>query len=112
MAYISYINLWESECDNIVSKKDKLQDLKFNQLKLEVNDTYKKNEKLSKNFETIRTEGVINKFHLEDRLLKVNSHLSKLEKKINEFNLQYNKQPVEEILIQRAAKTTIQILYD
>ena len=38
--------------------------------------------------------------------------MSKLEKDFNEFKLQYNKQSVEEILIQRAVKTTIQILYD
>ena len=45
MAYISYDELWESEIDNIVSKKKKLQDLNINQLKLEVHDTYRKNEK-------------------------------------------------------------------
>ena len=45
MAYISYNNLWESEFDGIVSKRDKLQDLNINQLKLEVHDTYKKDEK-------------------------------------------------------------------
>ena len=44
--------------------------------------------------------------------MKIDSHLSKLEKDYNEFKLQYNKQSVEEILIQRAVKTTIQILYD
>ena len=45
MAYISYNKLWESEFDGIVSKRGKLQDLKINQLKLEVHDTYKKDEK-------------------------------------------------------------------
>ena len=45
MAYISYNKLWESDFDGIVSKKDKLQDLNINQLKLEVHDTYKKDEK-------------------------------------------------------------------
>ena len=45
-------------------------------------------------------------------MLKINSHLSKLENDYNEFKLQYNKQTVEDILIQRAVKTTIQILYD
>ena len=32
MAYISYNKLWESEFDDIVSKRDKLQDLNINQL--------------------------------------------------------------------------------
>ena len=45
MAYISYNKLWENEFDGIVSKRDKLQDLNINQLKLEVHDTYKKDEK-------------------------------------------------------------------
>ena len=44
--------------------------------------------------------------------MKIDGQLSKLEKDYNEFKLQYNIQSVEEILIQRAVKTTIQILYD
>ena len=35
-----------------------------------------------------------------------------MEKDFNEFKLQYTKQNIEEILIQRAVKTTIQVLYD
>ena len=112
MAYISYNKLWESEFDGIVSKRDKLQDLNINQLKLEVHDTYKKGEKLTTNFEAVDNSDVINKAYLDEKLLKINGHLSKLEKDFNEFKLQYNKQNVEEILIQRAVKTTIQILYD
>ena len=45
-------------------------------------------------------------------MLKTSGHLSKLEKDFNEFKKQYNKQSVEEILIQRAVKTSIQKLYD
>ena len=52
------------------------------------------------------------KCYLDDKLLKINGHLSKLEKDYNEFQLQYNKQNVEVILIRRAVKTTIQLLYD
>ena len=44
--------------------------------------------------------------------MKIDGHLSKLEKVYNEPKLQYNKQNVEGILVQRAVKTTIQILYD
>ena len=112
MAYISYNKLWESEFDNIVSKRDKLQDLNINNLKLEVHDTYKKDEKISTNFEPNDNTDVINKGYLDSKLLKIDGHLSKLEKDFNEFKLQYNKQNVEEILVQRAVKTTIQILYD
>ena len=112
MAYLSYNKLWESEFDGIVSKRDKLQDANISQLKLEVHDTYKKGEKITTNFEPIDNSDVINKVYLDEKLLKINGHLSKLEKDFNEFKLQYNKQKVEDILIQRAVKTTIQILYD
>ena len=112
MAYISYNKLWESEFDGIVSKRDKLQDLNINNLKLEVHDAYKKDEKLKTNFDPIDNADVINKGYLDEKLLKINGHLSKLEKDFNEFKKQYNKQSVEEILVQRAVKTSIQILYD
>ena len=111
MAYISYNKLWESQFDGIVSKRHELQDLNINQLKLEVHDTYKKDEKITTNFEPTDNSDVINKGYLDEKLLKINGHLSKLEKDYNEFKLQYNKQTVEDILIQRAVKTTIQIKY-
>ena len=112
MAYISYNKLWESEFDGIVSKRDKLQDSNISQLKLEVHDTYKKNEKLTTNFEPVDNEDVINKGYLDSKFLKIDGHLSKLEKDYNEFKKQHNKQSLEEILVQKAVKTTVQILYD
>ena len=112
MAYISYNKVWESEFDGIVSTRDKLQDLNINNLKLEVLDTFKKDEKLTTNFKPVDDSDVINKAYLDSKLIKIDGHLSKVEKDYNEFILQYNKQNVEDILIQRAVKTTIQILYD
>ena len=112
MAYISYNKLWESEFDGIVSKRDKLQDANISQLKLEVHDTYKKDEKITTNFEPTDNSDVINKGYLDEKLLSINGHISKLEKDYNEFKLQYDKQAVLDVLIQRAVKTTIQILYD
>ena len=112
MAYISYNKLWEWEFDGIVSKRDKLQDVNFNQLKLEVHDIYKKDEKLTTNIEPVDNEDVINKGYLDSKIMKIDGNLSKLEKDCNEFKLQYNKQKIEDILIQRAVKTTTQILYD
>ena len=56
MAYISFNKLWESEFDGIVSKRDKLQDLNINQLKLEVHDTYKKDEKLQQTLNLLITQ--------------------------------------------------------
>ena len=106
MAYISYKTSCESEIDNIVSKRDKLQDKNINQLKLEVHDTYKKDEKITTNFEPTDNTDVINKAYLD---LDINGHLSIFKKDYNEFKLRYNKQSIKEILIQRAVKTTIQI---
>ena len=67
---------------------------------------------MTTNFEPVDDLDVINKGYLDSNLLKIDSHISKLEKDYNEFKLQDNKQSVEEILIQRAVKTTIQILCD
>ena len=47
-----------------------------------------------------------------ENLKKIEDHISYIENHRNEFKLQYNKQSVEEILIQRVVKTTIQTLYD
>ena len=41
--------MWESEFDNIVFEKDRVQDINFNQLKLEVHDTYKKDDRITTN---------------------------------------------------------------
>ena len=61
MAYISYNKMWESDFDGIVSRRDKLHNLNINQLKLELHDTYKKDRKLTTNFEPVNDEDVINK---------------------------------------------------
>ena len=76
MAYISYNNLWESEFDGIVSKRDKLQDLNINQLKLGVHDTYEKDEKITTKFEPVNDEDVINKAYLDEKLKKIDGHIS------------------------------------
>ena len=100
MAYISYNKLWESEFDGIVSKRDKLQDLNSIQLKLEVHDTFKKDEKMTTDFEAVDDKDVINKAYLDKKLRKIDGHTSYIEKNYNKFKLQYNKQNVEDILIQ------------
>ena len=83
--------MWKSEFGNIVSKRDKLSDLKINQLKLEVQNTYEENEKISSNFQSTDDIYVINKAYLDEKLLGLNGHLSLSESYYNEFNLQYNK---------------------
>ena len=53
MAYTSYNNLWESEIADKLSRKNKVQDMNINQLKLEVQDTFKKDGNLTTNFEAL-----------------------------------------------------------
>ena len=93
-------------------KKDEVQDVNTNQLKLEVHDTYKKDFEKITSFKSTDDSDVMNKAYLDKKPTKRNGHLSLLEKDCNEFKLQYNKQSIEEILIQKAVKVTIQILYD
>ena len=71
-----------------------------------------KDEKITTNFKPTNDGDVVNKSYPDEKLMKKDGHLSKLEKDLNEFKLQYNKQAVEDVLIQRAVKTTIQILFD
>ena len=64
------------------------------------------------NFEAVDDKDVINKAYLDEKLKKIEGQICYTEKDYNEFNLQYNKQPVEDILIEKALKTTIQLFYD
>ena len=48
MAHISYDKLWENEFDKIVSRKGKFQDMNIIQSKLELHDTFKKDERNNK----------------------------------------------------------------
>ena len=72
----------------------------------------KKDEKITTNFEPSDNTDVINKAYLDEKSLKINGHLSLSEKYYNEFKWQCNKQCVEDVLIQRAVQTTIQLLFD
>ena len=83
-----------------------------NQLKLEVHDIYKKDEKLTTSFKAVKDTDIVSQAYLDEKVIKIPSHLSFLEKDYNEVILPYNKQSVEEILVQRVVKTTIQMLYD
>ena len=83
-----------------------------NPIKLEVLDTYIKREKNTTNFKPTDNFVVMNKNYLDEKLKKIDDHISYIENDYNKFKLQYNKQSVEEISMQRVVKTTIQILYD
>ena len=60
--------------------------MNINQLKLEVHDTFKKDEKLTTNFEAVDDEDVIYKSLLNENLLKINGQISFLEKVTTSFN--------------------------
>ena len=96
----------------MVSKKDKVTDMNNIQLKLKVRDTYGKDRKLTTNIKPTDDSKVINKSYMDEKLSKIDGHLSLLEKDYNDFKLQCNKESEEEILIQRAMKTTIQKMYE
>ena len=61
MAYVSYNSLWRSEFYNNVSAKERVQDINLFQLKLKVNDTFKKDQKITTIFEAATDEDVMNK---------------------------------------------------
>ena len=63
-------------------------------------------------FEPTDGSDVINKAYLDDKLKKIDGNTSYTENDYKQFILQYNKESVEEVLVQRAVKTTIQILFD
>ena len=74
MVHISYNKLWEPEFHRVVSKRDKLQDLNNNQLKLEAPDSFQKDEKTKLNFEAVDNEDVINKDYLDEKI-KINMEI-------------------------------------
>ena len=77
---MSYNKHWENEFDIIVSERDKLQDLNINHLKLKEHDTFEEYEKITTNFEPSINEDAINKAQLDEKLFKINGHLTFLEK--------------------------------
>ena len=83
---MSYNNIWENEFDNIVSSKDRVQDIPISQLKLKVNDVFKKDEKITTNFEPSDDKYVINKAYLDTKLSKIEGHLSLVERNYSELN--------------------------
>ena len=63
-------------------------------------------------FTAVIEEDFINKDCLDENLSQIDGHLSFLGKSFNQYKILTNKQSIEEILIQRAVRPAIQILYD
>ena len=69
-------------------------------------------KKKTTNFQPVNDGDVMNKNYFDEKLSKTEGHKSFIENDYNEFKLRNKKQSVEEVLNQKAAKTTIQKLYD
>ena len=83
MAYIYYIKMWESEFDNIYFEKDKVEDMNFNQLKLEVQDTYQKVEKLTLCFQP--TDDTDNQSSSRWKIVKNKRSLNFIRKRLQQI---------------------------
>ena len=113
MAPISYDYLWRSELHNSVSAKDKFQDMNLNQLEVEGNDIFKKDEKITTSFEPSNDENVLNRTYLDTKLSNIGCHILFIQKSYNEFAyLERSNKQSGEFLIESAVKSTLQILYD
>ena len=97
MACISYNNVWRREFYKKVSATDKEQVKILNQLKIKVNDAFKKDEKISTIFESSDDSDVINRAQPDTNLSKREGQVSFIEKDYNEFKLLGNTQSVKEV---------------
>ena len=86
MACLSYDKLWGTEFYYKISAKDRVQDINPNQLKLKVNDNYKKDEKLLTIFEPSIDQDVINEAYLDTNISKIQGHCSYVQKIIMNSN--------------------------
>ena len=74
--------------------------------KLKVNKTYENDETITKSFETSDVLDERNKTYIGEKLIEVFGHMSLVEHNYHEVYLSNKKHSVEEILIERAVKTT------
>ena len=65
-----------------------MQNLNINQLKIEVHDKYKKDEKIRTNLKAVKDDDVVIKAYLDGKLSKIDGHLSLFKKDYND--LYYN----------------------
>ena len=119
MAYVSYEDSWRSEIHNNASAKDRMQNIKFNEIRinLKMNDTSKKNKK-----RTTKLEPFDDTKCIEDRKIYPKQRFKKTQKKSKLLGNKNAKHPlglertikqfVEEVLFEKTVKWTIQTLYD
>ena len=59
-----------------MSAKDRVQDINFNQIKIKVNDTCMKDEKIATKYKPSNPEDITNKSYLYTKFAEVNEHIS------------------------------------
>ena len=74
MANIDFEKLWRSEIYRNVSEKDRVQDVELYQIKIKVNDIYRKEETLTTKFEPSIDEDVVDKSYLDTEIFKSECH--------------------------------------
>ena len=108
--------MWRSEFCIIVSAKDRVQNKIVTPLKFKVNKTYKKDEKITTNFEPSSPEDARNKDFLSTTLGEVNGHIVYIEKII--LVKRIFQDPINKLIrtskIEQAVKVkaTIELVYD
>ena len=80
MAQFFYDKRWRNEFYINKSVKQRVQDKKVNQLKLEANGFYRKDENISTKVETFLDEDVVKKDYLDRELSRVEGQISSIEK--------------------------------
>ena len=114
MATICYDKLWRSEIHNNVIAKKRAQDINFNQIKLKVNETYRKNEKITTKFEPSNDDDIVSKAYLDTKTSKIEGHISFTGTAFNEIKSveRSNKQSDEGFSIERVVKSILQMFHD
>ena len=82
-------------------------DINLNQIKLTVDDTFIKVEKITTYFEPSNDEDVTNKAYLYKRISKIEGRKLFSGEDSTEYNLQNNKRQSEKVVNERTVKSTI-----
>ena len=79
-AHIGYDTISRSEFYSKTSAKYRVQNVNLNQFEIKAKDTFKKDERITTNFETSNDEDDNNKTNLDTKLSKSEGHLPLKEK--------------------------------
>ena len=104
---------WRYELYNIVSADAGLQDMNLNKLKLNINESYKKDDKITRNYEPSNDEDVVKNAWRDTKLSTINENGQRripfIEKEVSEFLINFHKSARfndPQTLIQNTVKKT------